>query len=95
MICFETDIIRVTNRLNHTAWDHKVNALHRHEQRACGRSLKFCAKGIRIPIPAERSSYLVASHEHPSAAEDYRDLLPLAKHESKTVYINIKVLIDE
>ncbi len=61
------------------------------------KSCKICV--LRASLPDTRRavlSYLVASHEHPSAEKIYRDLLPqFPSMSSATVYNNIKVLIDE
>ena len=75
-----------------------MNALHRHEEERVEEVLQSLrAKGIRITDTRRAVlSYLVASHEHPSAEKIYRDLLPQFPSMSlATVYNNIKVLIDE
>ena len=75
-----------------------MNALRRHEQERVEEVLQnLRAKGIRITDTRRAVlSYLVASHEHPSAEKIYRDLLPQFPSMSlATVYNNIKVLIDE
>ena len=75
-----------------------MNALHRHEEERVEEVLQnLRAKGIRITDTRRAVlSYLVASHEHPSAEKIYRDLLPQFPSMSlATVYNNIKVLIDE
>jgi len=75
-----------------------VNTLHRHEEERVEEVLQSLrAKGIRITYTRRAVlSYLVASHEHPSAEKIYRDLLPQFPSMSlATVYNNIKVLIDE
>lgn len=75
-----------------------MNALHRHEEERVEEVLQSLrAKGIRITYTRRAVlSYLVASHEHPSAEKIYRDLLPQFPSMSlATVYNNIKVLIDE
>lgn len=75
-----------------------MNALHRHEEERVEEVLQSLrAKGIRITDTRRAVlSYLVASHEHPSAERIYRDLLPQFPSMSlATVYNNIKVLIDE
>ena len=75
-----------------------MNALHRHEEERVEEVLQnLRAKGIRITYTRRAVlSYLVASHEHPSAEKIYRDLLPQFPSMSlATVYNNIKVLIDE
>ena len=62
-----------------------MNALHRHEEERVEEVLQSLrAKGIRITDTRRAVlSYLVASHEHPSAEKIYRDLLPpVSKHES-------------
>ena len=74
-----------------------MNALHRHEEERVEEVLQnLRAKGIRITDTRRAVlSYLVASHEHPSAEKIYRDLLPQFPSMSlATVYNNIKVLID-
>ena len=55
-----------------------MNALHRHEEERVEEVLQnLRAKGIRITDTRRAVlSYLVASHEHPSAEKIYRDLLP-------------------
>lgn len=60
-----------------------MNALHRHEEERVEEVLQnLRAKGIRITDTRRAVlSYLVASHEHPSAEKIYRDLLPVSKHE--------------
>ncbi|MCP9067162.1 MULTISPECIES: Fur family transcriptional regulator [Streptococcus] len=75
-----------------------MNTLHRHEEERVEEVLQSLrAKGIRITYTRRAVlSYLVASHEHPSAEKIYRDLLPQFPSMSlATVYNNIKVLIDE
>ena len=75
-----------------------MNALRHHEQERVEEVLQnLRAKGIRITYTRRAVlSYLVASHEHPSAEKIYRDLLPQFPSMSlATVYNNIKVLIDE
>ena len=75
-----------------------VNALHRHEEERVEEVLaKFACQGYSITDTRRAVlSYLVASHEHPSAEKIYRDLLPQFPSMSlATVYNNIKVLIDE
>ncbi len=75
-----------------------MNALHRHEEERVEEVLQnLRAKGIRITDTRRAVlSYLVVSHEHPSAEKIYRDLLPQFPSMSlATVYNNIKVLIDE
>ncbi|OFQ86680.1 transcriptional repressor [Streptococcus sp. HMSC061E03] len=72
--------------------------MHRHEEERVEEVLQSLrAKGIRITYTRRAVlSYLVASHEHPSAEKIYRDLLPQFPSMSlATVYNNIKVLIDE
>lgn len=55
------------------------------------------SKGIRITETRKAVlSYMIASHEHPSAEKIYQDLLPSYPNMSlATVYNNLKVLIDE
>lgn len=75
-----------------------MNALHRREEECVEEILQgLRTKGIRITDTRRAVlSYLVASHEHPSAEKIYRDLLPQFPGMSlATVYNNIKVLIDE
>lgn len=75
-----------------------MNALHRHEEERVEEVLQnLRAKGIRITDTRRAVlSYLVASHEHPSAEKIYRDLLPQFPSMSlATVYNNLKVLIEE
>ena len=75
-----------------------MNTLHRHEEERVEEVLQSLrAKGIRITYTRRAVlSYLVASHEHPSAEKIYRDLLPQFPSMSlATVYNNIKFLIDE
>ena len=52
-----------------------MNALHRHEEERVEEVLQnLRAKGIRITDTRRAVlSYLVASHEHPSAEKIYRD----------------------
>lgn len=55
------------------------------------------SKGIRITETRKAVlSYMITSHEHPSAEKIYQDLLPSYPNMSlATVYNNLKVLIDE
>ena len=71
-----------------------MNALHRHEEERVEEVLQnLRAKGIRITDTRRAVlSYLVASHEHPSAEKIYRDLLPQFPSMSlATVYNNMAV----
>ena len=61
-----------------------MNALHRHEEERVEEVLKFACQGYSDNRYRRAVlSYLVASHEHPSAREDLsRFIASVSKHES-------------